>query len=192
MEPVFLTFDVSTVLARLLAALLAGAVLGLDREVHRKPAGLRTLMLVSLASGFLTMLGTSVQDPVSDPLRVVQAVVTGVGFLGAGVILRREDRSSVEGLTTAASIWVAAALGVGFGLGAFRLSSVALALTAAILMAARPLERRLHRTRGERTDRRRPPGADGRTPSAPRAPGQEQAPRGPDAAGRQAVPDSRA
>ncbi|MGE0812838.1 MAG: MgtC/SapB family protein [Vicinamibacterales bacterium] len=170
MEPVLATFDVPTVLARLVAALLAGAVLGLDREVHRKPAGLRTLMLVSLASGFLTMLGTAVQGPVSDPLRVVQAVVTGVGFLGAGVILRREDRSSVEGLTTAASIWVAAALGVGFGLGAFRLSSVALGLTAAVLMAARPLERRLHRTRDARAERRSPPGADPTVRPAPRAP----------------------
>jgi putative Mg2+ transporter-C (MgtC) family protein len=96
---------------RLGAAVLAGAIIGFDREIRDKPAGLRTLTLVSLGSAVfvLTALGGGTADSTS---RVIQGIITGVGFLGAGTIIRGRDEQSVRGLTTAASVWLAAAIGV--------------------------------------------------------------------------------
>src|SRR5690242_13675486 len=98
------------VLLRLLAALLCGAAIGLNREFHRKPAGFRTFALVSLGSAIvvLSMEQRGGPDSIS---RVVQGIMTGIGFLGAGVIFRREARNKVSGLTTAAAIWLTAGLG---------------------------------------------------------------------------------
>ena len=103
------------VLLRLGAAVLAGAVIGLDREIRNKPAGVRTIALVSLGSAVfvMTALGGAIADSTS---RVIQGVVTGVGFLGAGTIVRGRTEQSIHGLTTAASIWLAAAIGVACGL----------------------------------------------------------------------------
>ena len=99
------------VFLRLGAAVLAGAIIGFDREIREKPAGLRTLTLVSLGSAVftLTALDHAVDGSIS---RVIQGIVTGVGFLGAGTIIRGQTEHSVRGLTTAASIWLAAAIGV--------------------------------------------------------------------------------
>ena len=98
----------------LAVAVGAGALIGLDREIRRKPAGLRTLALVSLGSALFVLetldLLASHPDATS---RVIQGVVTGVGFLGAGSIIRGHDEESVRGLTTAASIWLAAATSAG-------------------------------------------------------------------------------
>jgi putative Mg2+ transporter-C (MgtC) family protein len=138
------------VLLRLLAATLAGAVLGFDRELHRKAAGLRTLMLVGLGSSLFTIVGLTELPNATDPMRVVQGVITGIGFLGGGVILQREEEASVTGITTAASIWLVAAMGVGFGLGRWFLTGTALVLSLLVLVAGRALERWLHRV--ARTD----------------------------------------
>src|SRR5690349_15106385 len=99
------------VFLRLGAAVLAGAIIGFDREIREKPAGLRTLTLVSLGSAVFTLTAL---DHASDgsTSRVIQGIVTGVGFLGAGTIIRGQSEQSVPGLTTAASIWLAAAIGV--------------------------------------------------------------------------------
>ena len=101
------------VFLRLGAAVVAGAIIGFDREIRDKPAGLRTLALVSLGSAVfvLTALGTA--DSAS---RAIQGIVTGVGFLGAGTIIRGRDEHSVRGLTTAASVWLAAATGIACAL----------------------------------------------------------------------------
>ena len=103
------------VLLRLGAAVLVGALIGLDREIRDKPAGLRTLTLVSLGSAVfvLNALGGGVGDSTS---RVIQGIVTGVGFLGAGTIIHGPTEQSVRGLTTAASVWLAAAIGIACGL----------------------------------------------------------------------------
>jgi putative Mg2+ transporter-C (MgtC) family protein len=103
-------------------AMLLGAAIGLERETKDKPAGLRTHMLVAGASTLITVLGSLVvavlnrelgsQIVDSDPLRILGAVVTGVSFLGAGTILRRDSTDQVEGLTTAASLLLAAAIGM--------------------------------------------------------------------------------
>lgn len=103
------------VILRLGAAVLAGALIGLDREVRNKPAGLRTLALVSLGSAVFVL--TAFDDVFADPRsRVIQGIVTGVGFLGAGTIIRGQSEEAVRGLTTAASIWLAAAIGIACGL----------------------------------------------------------------------------
>ena len=117
------------VFLRLGAAVFAGAIIGFDREMRDKPAGLRTVSLVSLGSAVftLTALGPGAVDSTS---RVIQGIVTGVGFLGAGTIIRGRDEQSVRGLTTAASVWLAAAVGVACGLAywAVAVSAVVLGL----------------------------------------------------------------
>ena len=130
---------------RLGVALLVGAILGLNRELHGKPAGLRTHALVSLgaAMAMIAALGSPLARLVLDSnaiSRVVQGILTGVGFLGAGVILR-DPMGHVTGLTTAATIWVCAALGIVCGLGNWPLLGIALGLTVVLLLLGRPVER---------------------------------------------------
>src|SRR5437763_17161902 len=102
------------VLLRLAAAVAIGALIGLDRELRRKPAGLRTLALVALGSAVFVLetLDSTHGAYTEGTSRVIQGVVTGVGFLGAGSIMRGAGDESVRGLTTAASIWLAAAMGM--------------------------------------------------------------------------------
>lgn len=126
----------ATVALRLLLAAVAGALIGLEREVHGRPAGLRTHLLVAVASCLMMMLsegfylkygdlpGTSVVR--LDPSRVAAQIIAGIGFLGAGVILK--EGLSVRGLTTAACLWMAAGLGMGFGMGAYFLSLLTTAI----------------------------------------------------------------
>ena len=128
---------------RLTAATLAGAVIGLNRDLHGKPAGVRTHGLVALGAAVSTLLvveltpgGVVDSNSVS---RVVQGIITGIGFLGAGVILR-DAAGHVSGLTTAATIWICAALGGLCGLGSWRLLLVSLALVLLILWAGGPVE----------------------------------------------------
>jgi putative Mg2+ transporter-C (MgtC) family protein len=106
------------VFIRLGAAVSAGALIGLDRELRRKPAGLRTLALVALGSAafVLETINTETGSYGDSTSRVIQGIVTGVGFLGAGSIMRSTNDDSVRGLTTAASIWLAAAMGIACGL----------------------------------------------------------------------------
>jgi putative Mg2+ transporter-C (MgtC) family protein len=114
------------ILAYVALAMLLGAVLGVDREIAHKPAGLRTHMMVSGAAALVVALGgllvrgfeaeqghTMIQ---AEPLRIIEAVITGVSFLGAGTILRRGSGREIEGLTTAASLLLAAAVGVAVAL----------------------------------------------------------------------------
>lgn len=107
---------------RLLTAVTAGALIGLEREIHGKDAGIRTFALVSLgACVFGILSGTVIGAP--DPTRIAAQVVSGVGFLGAGVILR--GQSHVKGLTTAATLWVSAAVGLAIAYGRFDLGITA-------------------------------------------------------------------
>lgn len=103
---------------RLLVATLVGAALGYDREVHDKPAGFRTLALVGLGAALAPIVILSTTEPGADAVsRVLQGVLTGIGFLGAGVIMHRESAGVVKGLTTAAVVWVVAGLGLAAGMG---------------------------------------------------------------------------
>lgn len=140
--------DVETmarITVRLIVAMIFGAVIGIQRERAGKPAGLRTHMLVSSgAAVFLIACGEFGMDPDSIS-RVIQGLVTGIGFLGAGAILKLYDKRAVEGLTTAAGIWMTAALGVAVGLGRFGLALVATFLAWMTLSLVRQLEHMLNK-----------------------------------------------
>ncbi|MGH1573533.1 MgtC/SapB family protein [Methylobacterium sp. P31] len=115
---------------RLGAAVVAGMVVGVDREMHAKPVGLRTLGLVGLGSALVTMAGSgfSAEGVDANASRAIQGIVTGIGFLGAGVIVKGAHKSRVHGMTTAAAIWVTAALGISCGVGAYLPVAVGLML----------------------------------------------------------------
>ena len=130
---------------RLGAALILGGMLGLNRELHGKPAGLRTHALVSLGAAVATIVALKSPDgslsiDQNAIGRVVQGILTGIGFLGAGVILR-DPAGHVTGLTTAATIWICAVLGIVCGLGYWRVLAITVALAACTLLFGRPLER---------------------------------------------------
>jgi putative Mg2+ transporter-C (MgtC) family protein len=143
------------VFLRLAAAVGAGALIGLDRELRRKPAGLRTLALVALGSAVFILETVDPARAYTDATsRVIQGVVTGVGFLGAGSIMRTAGEESVRGLTTAASIWLAAAMGVACGLADWPLVLGGCALGLLVLTIT-PVERVIHNRR--KTDPSGPP-----------------------------------
>jgi putative Mg2+ transporter-C (MgtC) family protein len=120
-----------SIIVRLLGAAILGALIGLEREIHEHPAGMRTHLLVSLgAAGFTVLSIEAFQAPGADPARVAAQIVTGVGFLGAGAILK--EGATIRGLTTAASLWAVAAVGMAAGAGAW----VAAAATAAIVIVS--------------------------------------------------------
>jgi putative Mg2+ transporter-C (MgtC) family protein len=120
---------------RLLLAAGLGAALGLEREYRQKPAGLRTNILIALGAALFTILSTLMGQ---DTDRVAAQIVTGIGFLGGGAILRRG--SAVQGMTTAATIWVNAAIGMSAGAGYFALATTTAALTLAVLALLPPIE----------------------------------------------------
>jgi putative Mg2+ transporter-C (MgtC) family protein len=117
-----------SMIVRLLWAALLGAAIGLERSVRRRPAGLRTGICVSVGAAFFTILSVEFARSTGDTstTRIASNIVQGIGFLGAGVILR--ERGSITGLTTAATIFVVAALGMGAGAGLFRASGIACVL----------------------------------------------------------------
>ena len=131
--------DITTAEAavRLLAAGGVGALLGLERELNAQPAGFRTHLLVSVGAALFTVAGADIAD--ADPARVAAQVVTGIGFLGAGAILR--EGGSVKGLTTAASLWVTAAAGLACGLGELAVAGIATAIAMTALVVLKRLER---------------------------------------------------
>ena len=132
---------------RLLLAMAFGMVLGIDREARDKPAGMRSHMLVSLAAASLTLMTFAIIDASesfgdtvqSDPLRVIQAVVAGIAFLGAGAII--QGRNGVKGITTGASMWVAGAIGIAAGLGHYALATLTTLFAVLVLYILGKLER---------------------------------------------------
>jgi putative Mg2+ transporter-C (MgtC) family protein len=138
------------ILVRVLAALAVGAAIGFERTFHGRPAGFRTHALVCLASSLLMlvtvyqsewMTGVPLDAIRTDPTRMAQGIMTGIGFLGAGVIFK--EGLTVRGLTTAASIWVTAAIGILLGIGFYYAATVGAAATLTILAAFRFIELRL-------------------------------------------------
>lgn len=134
---------------RLLAAMFFGAVIGFQRERAGKAAGLRTHMLVAMGSA-LFLLSCSATNMSQEGLsRVVQGLATGIGFLGAGAILKLPGEGTIKGLTTAADIWMTAAVGVAAGLGQIGLGLVAVAFTWVVLTVVHSLERRIRKSERE-------------------------------------------
>lgn len=130
-------------------AAVLGGLLGVERELANKPAGFRTLMLVAGASALLMSLGETVfvahasgsgVNPAQDPTRVIQAIVMGIGFICAGTIIRRSEGSQVEGLTTAAVILIAAAIGIAVALKQLLLAIGMTVMTLIILIGFRAVE----------------------------------------------------
>src|SRR6266566_5498022 len=133
---------------RMLVAAVLGAAIGLEREIHEHPAGMRTHLLVALGSAIFTELsiygfGTGPGSPSIDPSRVAAQVVSGIGFLGAGAILKYG--TSIRGLTTAASLWTAAAIGMAAGAGEWVIAAVGTLVVIVSLWPLNALVERLHR-----------------------------------------------
>ena len=121
----------------LLAAGLGGAV-GIEREIRQKPAGLRTNILIAVGSALFTALSIQIAHVGGTPDRISAQIVTGIGFLGAGAILRSGHH--VQGMTTAATIWVNAAVGMAAGAGEFLMATMTTAITLIVLAALPPIE----------------------------------------------------
>jgi putative Mg2+ transporter-C (MgtC) family protein len=136
------------VVLRILAATMLGAVVGYERERTGKSAGLRTHMLVSLGSCVFVIASLEAGMAIDDLSRVIQGVAAGIGFIGAGAILKLPDVHVIEGLTTAAGIWLTAALGVAAGLGRIGLAAISATMAWLILALVARLETR-HRTRND-------------------------------------------
>jgi putative Mg2+ transporter-C (MgtC) family protein len=144
--------DLEIIFRLVLASILGGAV-GLEREVHGRPAGVRTYLLLSLGSALIMVIsqylfhqyrggvpGVNLQV---DPGRIAAQAITGIGFLGAGVIIRYKD--AIRGLTTAACVWVVCAVGLTIGGGFYLYGSVVAAITVLALVGLKPLEKKLRR-----------------------------------------------
>ena len=145
--------DWTEIVLRLGTATLAGGLIGLDRDLHGTPIGLKTLGLVGLATAMVVMLAMALPagepSKISDATsRVIQGILTGIGFLGAGVIVRGEHRYRVHGLTSAASGWLAACIGIACGLGQWRIVIAGVGIAMLLLLAGRRLERWLHHALG--------------------------------------------
>lgn len=121
--------EYSEVLLRLVLAVIAGGLIGLEREVFHKPAGVRTHMLVSLGSALFVLL--TIETFPNEGARIIAGIATGIGFLGAGTIFKSKDE--VHGLTTAASIWAVSAVGLAIGLGYYLMTMIAVILILIIL-----------------------------------------------------------
>ena len=134
------------IVGRLALATLLGAAIGINREWERKPAGLRTHALVALGGSLFTVIGVLLgPGDLSATGRILQGITAGIGFIGAGVIMRRPDLQDVQGLTTAAGIWVVAAIGVAVGAGLWRTSLAALGLTLLVLVIGEKIDDWIHR-----------------------------------------------
>ena len=142
--------EYTIIAAHLVGALVAGGVIGLERSFHGRPAGFRTHTIVCVASSLLMLVtlyqwkwlpGVPLDTVRTDPTRMAQGIMTGIGFLGAGVIYK--EGLSVRGLTTAASIWITAAIGILFGIGFYFPAFISTALTLGILSAFRWVEMKI-------------------------------------------------
>lgn len=138
------------ILTHLLVATIAGGLIGLERSYHGRPAGFRTHTLVCVASSLLMLVtmyqgtwfvGAAIETVRVDPTRMAQGIMTGIGFLGAGVIMR--EGLSVRGLTTAASIWITAAIGILAGVGFYSAVFIASVITVGTLTVLRKIENKM-------------------------------------------------
>ena len=145
------------IITRLLLTLFLSGLIGLERQAHRRHAGMRTHILVALGSCLIMLTSLYVfdiyKDMVSvDPSRIAAGVITGIGFLGAGTIIR--DPEGVKGLTTAASLWVVAAIGLAIGCGFIKVATYTTVLVLIVLHLLRYIENRLFSATGDTINRK--------------------------------------
>jgi putative Mg2+ transporter-C (MgtC) family protein len=141
------SFDIVDITMRLGAAVVVGMLIGLNRDLADKPIGMRTLGLVSLGAAIVSITTVHFQgladypDALSRVVQgVIQGIMAGIGFIGAGVILRDSQSQTVKGLTTAATVWVTAALGIACGLAAWQIVAISLAFAVFLLIGVAWLE----------------------------------------------------
>ena len=148
--------QVVRVALRMFAALIIGTVIGLQRELTHKPAGLRTHLLVALGTALLVVAAVNANMKSGDVSRVIQGLITGIGFLGGGTILKLTQEHEIRGLTTAAGIWLTAAASVAAGLGQFADAFIGVFFALIVLTAVGKLEgHSTDRNESESTDRHR-------------------------------------
>ncbi len=145
------------VVLRLLVALVVGGLVGLQRELTHKPAGLRTHMLLALGTAFIVVAAAESGMSKSDLSRVVQGLATGIGFLGGGAILKLTAEHEIHGLTTAAGLWMTAAASIAAGLGQLPLAIVGVCLGLVVLAAFVKVEKRLGHHASQDAANRPPP-----------------------------------
>ena len=146
LEPTVAELDWIDVVLRLTTAGVVGGALGVNRFLHHKNIGVRTLGLVSITAA--AVVAGAIEATNNDgATRAIQGIITGIGFIGAGVIVRQKDEHNVRGLTTAATVWVAASIGILCGLGTWRILLVATALVAILLWGGGSLEKWIVRQR---------------------------------------------
>jgi putative Mg2+ transporter-C (MgtC) family protein len=139
-----MNIELTAFTSRLLLAAALGAVIGFERELRQKEAGLRTNMLITMGTALFTIMSMELAaGPGDDQTRVASQIVTGIGFLGGGAILH--EKGNVKGLTTAATIWMNAAIGIAAGTGRYGLAIVATIITLLTLTALFPFERWLEK-----------------------------------------------
>lgn len=135
--------ELVSLLRPMLVSTLLGTIIGIERQLAHKPAGLRTHILVCLGSTTLLLVSqyakANIGGPNFDPTRTIQGIVTGVGFIGAGCIMR--ENGGVHGITTAATIFIAACIGIAVGVHAYELATLCTALGVGILIGGRYLDR---------------------------------------------------
>jgi len=131
-------FEIELIFKLSLAAVL-GMIIGIERKVHRKPAGMRTHSFVCLGAALFTVISIYIAGSNVDASRIAAGVVTGIGFLAGGIIFRAEDR--VKGLTTAAEIWVLAAVGVAIGVGYYFAAVMTAVIVIIVLVPLKYIER---------------------------------------------------
>jgi len=138
------------IVLRLGASLVVGGALGINRDLHGKPTGVRTLGLVSLASTMAVL--TIADQDVNATSRVIQGLLTGIGFIGAGVIVHHQMNGHAHGLTTAACVWLTACIGAACGAAQWRILLIGVPLVFAVLHLGGPLEKLLHWGRDDTKD----------------------------------------
>ena len=141
---------------RLIAATVLGGIIGIERERLGKAAGLRTHMLTALGSALFVVSAAEAGMSIGDMSRVIQGLATGIGFIGGGAILKLAEEREIEGLTTAAGIWMTAAVGVAVGLGRLWTAVLSMLLGWIILRIVGSIEYQLERRRAAPIDDRRP------------------------------------
>jgi putative Mg2+ transporter-C (MgtC) family protein len=151
------SFDIVDIALRLGAAVLVGMLIGLNRDLADKPIGMRTLGLVSLGAAIVSISTVNFQGLADHPdalsrvvQGVIQGVMAGIGFIGAGVILRDTQSQTVRGLTTAATVWVTAALGIACGLAAWQIVGLSLTLAVFLLVGVSRIEDAFEKARKDK------------------------------------------
>lgn len=136
------TRQAAQILLRMLAAVVFGFFVGMQREKAGKPAGVRTHMLVSLGTALVVLACAGMGMQYDAQSRVIQGIVTGIGFIGAGSILKLSEERDIQGLTTAAGLWLTAAIGIACGVGTLGIALIASVLTVLVLALAGVIESR--------------------------------------------------